>query len=50
MKKGEKGLKNASFWVMTPKIFAGGLPNPLPQTYSSEIALNRGKGLKHASF
>ena len=25
-----KGLKNVSFWVKTPKIFAGGLPNPRP--------------------
>ena len=42
MKKGEKGLKNASFWVINLKFF-----RTLPQTYSSEITLKTGgKALK----
>ena len=38
IKKGEKGLKNASFWdINFLKIFTGGLPTtPLALTYLSE--------------
>ena len=39
--KGEKGLKNASFWVINFKNFRGGSSDPpcttLPHTYSSEV-------------
>ena len=47
MKKGEKGLKNASFWVINFKHFRGGVFRPpLPQTYSSgkKNDLKRGGG------
>ena len=44
---GEKGLKNASFWVINSKNFRGGVFRPpLPQTYSSgkKNDLKRGGG------
>ena len=49
IKKGEKGLKNASFWdINFLKIFTGGLPTtPLALTYLSEKkneSQKRGKG------
>ena len=45
LKKGEKGLKNASFWAINSKKICGGVFRPLlPQTYVSEKKLNLKRG------
>ena len=56
-KKGEKALKNASFWVINFKIFRGGVFRPPPPLHNLPTNLfvenyikNGGKGLKNASF
>ena len=38
MKKGEKGLKNASFWVINSKNFRGGVFRPPPPAVSRGFA------------
>ena len=43
MKKGEKGFKNTSFWVINSKKFAAGRGFAPPHTYSSEITLKKFK-------
>ena len=54
MKKGEEGLKNASFWVINFKNFRGeGLltpPPPAANLFIENYMKNGGKGLKNASF
>ena len=37
-KRGKRGLKNASFWVINSKIYCGALPTPSPPPYRLALA------------